>query len=297
MQYGGLRKSKLHRVERNSYLDHANYYIKKHNLLFLNIPKVASSTLWSIAAQLEDGFDTTKRSQVRDYKLAAIQSSQLHKYPDVRKVAFVRNPFDRIVSTYKNKVGSNKESFLARNKLDKGISFEDFIDFVCRVEDHNADRHIRSQYTFLYDYQGRLLVDYLGRLETFEADIRQVERTFQLPKLVVPHWNKTAAVDYQQYFTDAQRRQLENRYALDLQLLGYSFEQGLDKPLELNQLRELSDASKLEIMNYKTKKLLRVVQYKEKYDALPKGIKGAILRRYHKYFTDYFDMDKNETNG
>ncbi len=294
---GFLGKKKIGAGMLNEYHDHANYYIEKHNLLFLNIPKVASSTLWSVAARLHDDFKTEEAKQVRQYKLPAIRSSKIHLYPEVRKVAFVRNPFDRLVSAYRQKILGNKRQFIERNKLDAGLSFEAFADFVCSTQDHNADRHFRSQFSYLYNYQGECIVDFLGRLESFHTDMNRLIKQFQLPAIKIPHWNKTPQTDYKTFYTKALRDKVEKRYALDLECLGYSFEKGLETTRQEDWKKTLSTERKLEILNYKSNKLLRVVRYKERHDDLPKGIKGILMRRYHYYFTDYFDMDIDDVKS
>lgn len=286
----GFLKNKINIGMLNEYHDHANYYVPKHQLLFLNIPKVASSTMWSMAAQLQDGFDTQNHQQVRNYKLPSIQSSKIQEYPDVRKIAFVRNPFDRLVSVFQNKIEANDQAFLVKNRLDKGLSFEDFIAFVCSIQDENADKHFRSQFTYLYDYEGNCIIDFLGRLEFFQEDIQQLQNLFELPNLEIPHWNKTQEVDYKSYYSKESQNKVEKRYTLDLQLLGYTFENGLDPSLKENWKKPLSIETKVNILSYKTKKLLRVVRYKEKFDAF-KGIKGFLLRKYYFRFTDYFERE------
>lgn len=286
----GFLKNKINIGMLNEYHDHANYYVPKYNLLFLNIPKVASSTMWSMAAQLQDGFDTQNHQQVRNYKLPSIQSSKIQEYPDVRKIAFVRNPFDRLVSVFQNKIEANDQAFLVKNRLDKGLSFEDFIAFVCSIQDENADKHFRSQFTYLYDYEGNCIIDFLGRLEFFQEDIQQLQNLFELPNLEIPHWNKTQEVDYKSYYSKESQNKVEKRYTLDLQLLGYTFENGLDPSLKENWKKPLSIETKVNILSYKTKKLLRVVRYKEKFDAF-KGIKGFLLRKYYFRFTDYFERE------
>lgn len=273
------------------YNDNANYYTSKHNLLFLNIPKVASSTLWSIAAELQNGKGASQRDDVRKYKLPMIRSSRIHEYSDVTKIAFVRNPFDRLVSAYKNKIETEDTLFLKKNKLNKKLTFEEFIHFVCSKNDDISNKHFRSQYTFLFDHQAQLSVDFLGRLETFQKDIQQIIKKYQLPKVDIPHWNKTSKTNYKSYFTKELQAKVEQRYELDLFLLEYSFENGLNENRLEKWKNPLTKEQKIQVLTYKSSRLLKVLHYKEKYDDLPKGIRGYILRRYHHYFTNYFDED------
>ncbi len=273
------------------YDDNANYYVEKYHLLFLNIPKVASSTLWSVAAQLKDNLNVKSLKDIRKYKLPRIRSSRINEYPNTRKIAFVRNPFDRLVSTYKNKIETQDERFYTKNKIDRQLSFEEFVDFACSRSDVISDKHIRSQFTFLFDNRAELVVDYLGRLETFQQDIEQVIQQYELPEVKIPHWNKTENTAYKTYFTNKLRSKVEERYRMDLYLLGYNYENGLVEKFQDRWKNPLSDQQKIDILQYKSNRLLKVLHYKEKYDDLPKGIRGVIMRRYHRYFTNYFDAD------
>ena len=245
---GFLGKKKIGAGMLNEYHDHANYYIEKHNLLFLNILKVASSTLWSVAAQLHDNFETEDSKQVRQYKLPAIRSSKMHLHPEVRKVAFVRNPFDRLVSAYQQKILGNNQNFIRRNKLDPKLSFDAFANFVCSTQDHNADRHFRFQFSYLYNYPGECIVNFLGRLENFHTDINRLIQQYQLPDINIPHWNKTGKTDYRTFYTKALRTKVEKRYALDLECLDYSFEKGLDTARAEDWKKTLSTEKKLEVL-------------------------------------------------
>ena len=87
------------------------------------------------------------------------------------KFSFVRNPWARIVSEYRYR------------GLPKTCSFRDFI-FQELPEPglSNDYRHIIPQYNYLYDAQGNLLADFVGRFENLQADF-----DFACDKLGVAH--------------------------------------------------------------------------------------------------------------
>jgi len=275
-------------MEKNTYNDNANYYVKKHNVLFYNIPKVASTSLWSISAQLEKGYTPTKREDVRKFKLPNLKSSALSKFSKVKKIAFVRNPFDRLVSAYSNKIERNDIKFIKRNRLHKDMIFSEFVEHVCSLKDYESDKHFRSQYTFLFNDQGQLILDYLGRFETFENDIKMVFDQFDLPKVEVPHWNKSNQTSYIDYYTEELVQKVAQRYALDLQLFGYQYDSNI---IDKDRWKKITPEQQIEILQYKSQKLLRIVKIKEKYDDLPKGFRGLLIRKYKEYFTEYFNED------
>jgi len=273
----------------NSYSDNINLYLSGHEVLFFNVPKVASSSIWSYCAQVEKGFKTENFSQIRSIKLPTIKSSEINKYPKVRKIAFVRNPFDRVVSCYRNKIKKKDAQFLRVTGLNENIGFDQFVDYISEVLDSDADRHIRSQFTFIYDHEANLVADHVGRFETFKDDFKYVIKRFGLPEIEINQFNKETKKSYLEFYTQPLIEKLKKRYQLDLMLFGYDY----NSPIELGKKdmwkEELSLEVKMKILEYKSQKLLRVVKHKEKYDDLPKGIKGFAIKKYKQCFTQYFD--------
>lgn len=273
----------------NSYFDNVNLYLTKYNVLFYNVPKVASSTIWSICAEIECGYKTNKSNKVRSIILPSIKSSEINLYTDVIKIAFVRNPYDRLVSCYRNKIEKEDSNFLDLNGLSAETSFSQFVDYICDTPDSNADRHFRSQYTFIYNHNAELIADHIGRFESFYDDFKNLSRLYELPSVEIPHWNKESESHYSSFYTDSTVEKVKIRYAIDLSMFGYEFNKPLDPSRKDDWKKDLSPELQIEILKSKSQKLLRIVKHKEKYDDLPNGVQGFIIRKYKEYFTDYFE--------
>ena len=122
--------------------------------------------------------------------------------------AFVRNPFEVIVSAW----DSNKyENF------DRYVEHEIFTGLqICAR---------RSQYEYLTD-NGTLLVDFVGRYENLSSDFYEVVGTIGVPLMILPKRNisKDKVQDnYREFYSPTSRRLVERKYKRDLEYFGYEF--------------------------------------------------------------------------
>ncbi len=143
------------------------------------------------------------------------------------KFAFVRNPWDRVVSAFhflkEGGLNAHDAKWAARHGLD-AMSFEAF------VTGHLARReildfyHFHPQSLYICDAWGRLLVDRLARFERIEEDFREICEQLGI-QATLTHANRTVhrERDYRQHYTESSRRIVADVYRRDLYLLGYSF--------------------------------------------------------------------------
>jgi hypothetical protein len=96
------------------------------------------------------------------------------------KFSFVRNPWDRIVSEYKYRGYPVKIDF--KTYLFKHLPPPGWTDSYC---------HIIPQYDFLYDDAGKLLVDFVGKYESLQADFDKVCARLGLPPTPLPRVNRS----------------------------------------------------------------------------------------------------------
>ena len=144
--------------------------------------------------------------------------------------SFVRNPYDRLLSCWKNKIHNaiNIESkfcspfckVLAR----ENISFKNFVKIITECDDllYRTDRHW-TPYTTLFEYCKEEKLDFIGKFENLQNDINIVCDKIGIPRKQLPHKNKTKHKHYTEYYDDGTREIVAEKYAKDIEQFGYEF--------------------------------------------------------------------------
>lgn len=147
---------------------------------------------------------------------------------DYYRFGFVRNPLDRLLSCYAQKIvyyerelGMPPLFWRYGKTFHKDMTFEEFVEAVSRIPDRMSDVHFRSQHVSLY-YHGKQMVDFVGHFERLEQDWEYLRKKFNLPQL--PHQNRSHHVDYREAYTPEIAAVAAKRYKKDIELFGYSDE-------------------------------------------------------------------------
>jgi hypothetical protein len=134
-------------------------------------------------------------------------------YSGLFKFAFVRNPWDRLVSRYSYLLRSENHP---RHRLIKTMNFEDYLHWEIR-------RGKMSQHTYVCDRRGKLIVDFIGRFERLHEDFAKICERLQL-RAELPKANASSHRDYREYYTPATRELVAKNFQRDIQLFGYDFD-------------------------------------------------------------------------
>jgi hypothetical protein len=159
---------------------------------YLPVPKVASSGIRDlfrtrmIPVLLGDQAASTgevKREVEKRIRLSLDRRALADRCKGLHTFTFVRNPFTRLYSCYRDKVVNaadrREKCKLAPYGIHFGMDFEDFVRCVADIPDREADQHFRSQHSFVC-CDDRIMADYVGKIERFEEDWRPLEARFGL---------------------------------------------------------------------------------------------------------------------
>ncbi|OHB75119.1 MAG: hypothetical protein A2W31_16225 [Planctomycetes bacterium RBG_16_64_10] len=133
-------------------------------------------------------------------------------YDGLFKFAFVRNPWDLLVSYHRFVLNRPQHHRYQRMKQ---LKFRDYLRFACA-------KGIGFQLGFLSDRRGQLLVDYVGRFENIEHDFGQVLGYLAI-KGQLPHLNQSRHAPYQDYYDRPSRDYVQSAYRHDIEQFGYAF--------------------------------------------------------------------------
>jgi len=145
-------------------------------------------------------------------------------YDSYFSFCFVRNPFDRLVSIYFHL------KRLPRHPFHQQAVSLDFHEFVEWSMSQQPEKYIH----WMVDETGNSIVDFVGRLETFDEDASIIKQRLSLPDVQNLHENSnpTRIKDYRSAYDDKTRELAENYFAADLDTFGYNFD-GISSEINL----------------------------------------------------------------
>lgn len=214
-----------------------HHFIIFHDLplMYGRVPKVANSSIKASLCKLlkhpaDEGVRTTADSFWRDAthgETELITPLQARRHRGTHfSFSFVRNPFDRLVSAYNNKIIENVE--LTRPMQEMGLrsqmEFADFIECIYSCPDDQLDVHLLPQSSILCAGE-KLVPKFVGRLEQIEthwASLRRRMRREGLPtlgKLPEKNRRREKTDDLSQYFSNSDIiRRIAERYRRDIEM-------------------------------------------------------------------------------
>lgn len=135
------------------------------------------------------------------------------------KFAFVRNPWDRLVSWYHMCIQSSAPNEFAKHVQQQAPTFEAF---VTTTTTGKAVRTTWNQLDYVTDDNGEVIVDFIGRYERLCEDSAAIGERLGLA-LELPHTNRSTHGGYRDYYSASSREIVTERFARDIRYFGYEF--------------------------------------------------------------------------
>ncbi|WP_370087619.1 sulfotransferase family 2 domain-containing protein [Ekhidna sp.] len=187
-----------------------NFY-DRNETIFIHTPKTGGTSV----SKLMYGDDPWHYSAC---ELSLINPEKFKRY---RKVGFVRNPFDRLVSTYYyGQEWIKVHPTTSLKFLSEFNSFEHFIE-------SGLNRRLVANHYFFWPYTKYLFInkklpmDEVGR---FENLANEVNRIFDLPMDKIPFENKSSIKrNYKEYYSPSTVKKINQLYQSDLRNFDYDF--------------------------------------------------------------------------
>jgi hypothetical protein len=225
----------------------------KHQCIFIHIPKAAGT---SIEKKL-GLFEKPSRDSQDHRTLAEIQPLSLHdakrplsyetthafyrkiigqkegrifptqvQYDSYYRFSFIRNPWSRVFSWYRNVFADpiHQKTY----GVDQNCTFDTF------VHEHLEQWALHPQLYWLRDRQGQIPYDFIGKFENLYADAATAFKSLGLdPDL--PKLNMGTGESYQTYYNQTTKTIVAQKYAEEIEMFGYYFQESVSKPLVLSR--------------------------------------------------------------
>ena len=137
------------------------------------------------------------------------------QYSNYYKFTFIRNPWARAFSMYKNVM---RDNFHKKNYEIAGeLSFKKFLRL------HSGKGLLRPQTYWIKDFSASITLDFIGRFETLIEDFHQVCKAMHLPQITLPHKIKGSDEDYREYYDWESIDIIDEIYQEEIKMFGYSF--------------------------------------------------------------------------
>ncbi len=210
----------------------------KYKFLFVHIAKTGGTSIRAALAPLlwQDGVSSLRwfchrLSHATGHRLgskfprhakaiAALEMLPRETFFSLYRFAFVRNPWDLQVSSYHH---LQRE----RPALVGERTFKEFLAWklsASRPYQYHLDTAITLQCHYLYDLDGKILVNKIGRYEKLTDDFAEICAQLGIPMPKLPHHRQAKdRQDYRGYYDAESRAWVADFFKEDIEKLDYSF--------------------------------------------------------------------------
>jgi hypothetical protein len=187
--------------------------LNESRCIFVHIPKTGGTSI----AKALGHFDKVVYG-VQDHRtiVEIRHSTPQHDFDNYYKFTIVRNPWDRMVSWYKNV--TSDAIYRDRFGVPERCSLREFL------TEHGSIWGLQSQLHWIREPTGSIPLNSIGRFERLSKDFGCVCERLGLRELQLPHLFKAYdATPYTALYDHETRSIVAHRYAEEIAMFGYSF--------------------------------------------------------------------------
>jgi len=209
------------------------------NAAYLIIPKTGCT---SVKALLSKHFGWEIVGSVHNpeselFSHITYESLASSRFREGLRFCFVRSPFSRLFSTFKNKIKTRTDPRrfidgvapgLHRMGIRRNHDFAKFVELVTSTPPSECDPHVKPQAEFLFAESGECVVDRVLYFEAFETELISLLPEIGLGSVTsIPHGNRTQRTpsEYRSAFDAELLERVSDYYKEDIALLGYQPEE------------------------------------------------------------------------
>ncbi len=206
----------------------------KRKIIFIHIPRTAGQ---SIEHFLFPGHNFTDKKNKRimygwDNKsgwLNHLTCNEIKRdnllpgrtYYEYFKFAFIRNPWERLVSEYVWKFDADNIKF---RQFCIDISEGNYSNWAGPYRGPKAFmQHIKPQYEYIFNSKGHSDINFLGRYENLDMDFRQLCERINLAYKKLHRHNKSCHKHYTYYYDKFTEELVRKIYKEDIEVFNYTF--------------------------------------------------------------------------
>lgn len=192
------------------------------NKIFIHIPRVAGGSIWSVVAKRDDFSIMGHNARFKNFEYLK-DKMKYSKYQNSFKFAFVRNPLDRLVSSYfyLKSGGNNKKDKKEADKYIGNKSFSEFVDDI--DESYFKQIHLKPQHIWICK-ENKPLVDFIGKYENLENDLKRLSNEVNEVNVDfsnIPYLNFSKHKNYKKYYNNKQSQKIKELYKKDFKIFNY----------------------------------------------------------------------------
>ncbi|MFT5413140.1 MAG: hypothetical protein ACI9NC_005894 [Verrucomicrobiales bacterium] len=187
---------------------------------FVHLPRTGGTSVEQVLRPL------TQKDPLFGHTTAAeFQMMFPEQWKQYYSFAFVRNPWDRLASTFFYVQRSHRNSFFVKNFVLPHR--DDLSAFVVNILKENPTaafmmEHFRPQFTYVCNPDRSIAVDFVGRFEQINEDWKVIAEKLGIDT-PLPHTNHSTRDHYSKHFTNEAAEAVAQVYREDIELFDYKY--------------------------------------------------------------------------